>query len=84
MISTAKTECHQVKISRKAAKKAKMRGTVRSLLRLPFYSLGVRLALDTTATHTTIDSNLLYFSDYELKESKGDTDLRLQTSLFRV
>ena len=25
-----------------------------------------RLALDTAATHTTIDSNVLYFSGYEL------------------
>ncbi len=26
-----------------------------------------RLALDTAATHTTIDSNVLFFSGYELK-----------------
>jgi hypothetical protein len=30
-----------------------------------------RLALDTASTHTTIDSNVLYFSGYELKNSKG-------------
>lgn len=28
-----------------------------------------RLALDTAATHTTIDSNVLYLSGYELKNS---------------
>lgn len=31
-----------------------------------------RLALDTAATHTTIDSNVLYFSGYELRNSKGN------------
>jgi len=29
-----------------------------------------RLAPDTAATHTTIDSNVLYFSGYELKIAK--------------
>ena len=32
-----------------------------------------RLALDTAATHTTIDSNVLYLSGYELKDSKGES-----------
>ena len=31
-----------------------------------------RLALDTAATHTTIDSNVLYLSGYSLKESRGE------------
>jgi hypothetical protein len=34
-----------------------------------------RLALDTAATHTTIDSNVLYFSGYELKDSKGEQEI---------
>ena len=34
-----------------------------------------RLALDTAATHTTIDSNVLYFSGYELKNSKGEQEI---------
>jgi hypothetical protein len=34
-----------------------------------------RLALDTAATHTTIDSNVLYFSGYELKISKGEHEI---------
>jgi len=34
-----------------------------------------RLALDTAATHTTIDSNVLYFSGYELKNSKGEKEV---------
>lgn len=29
-----------------------------------------RLALDTAATHTTIESNVLYFSGYELKTAR--------------
>lgn len=33
-----------------------------------------RLALDTAATHTTIDSNVLYFSGYELQNSKGEQE----------
>ena len=32
-----------------------------------------RLALDTAATHTTIDSNILYFPDYELKKQQRRT-----------
>ncbi len=40
-----------------------------------------RLALDTAATHTTIDSNVLYFSSYELNNSKGEQELKLQTEL---
>ena len=35
-----------------------------------------RLVLDTAATHTTIDSNLLYFSGYELKNSKGEKEVK--------
>jgi predicted aspartyl protease len=34
-----------------------------------------RLALDTAATHTTIDSNVLYFAGYELKDSKGEKEV---------
>lgn len=34
-----------------------------------------RLALDTAATHTTIDSNVLCFSGYELKDGKGEQEI---------
>ena len=40
-----------------------------------------RLALDTAATHTTIDSNVLYFSGSELKNSKGEKKSKLLTEL---
>ncbi len=40
-----------------------------------------KLALDTAATLTTIDSNVLYFSGYELKNGKGNRKLKLQTEL---
>jgi hypothetical protein len=34
-----------------------------------------RLALDTAATHTTIDSNILYLAGYELKNSSGEVEV---------
>lgn len=43
-----------------------------------------RLALDTAATHTTIDSNVLYFSGYELKDSKGDQELETSNGIILV
>ncbi len=44
----------------------------------------VRLALDTAATHTTIDSNVLYFSGYELKNSKGEKDIETSNGIIVV
>ena len=43
-----------------------------------------RLAVDTAATHTTIDSNVLYLSGYELKESKGETELETSNGIIVV
>jgi hypothetical protein len=42
----------------------------------------IRLALDTAATDTTIDSNVLFFSGYELKNSKGEKEI--ETSNGRI
>jgi predicted aspartyl protease len=44
----------------------------------------VRLALDTAATHTTIDSNVLYFSGYELKNSKGEKEIETSNGIIVV
>ncbi len=43
-----------------------------------------RLALDTAATHTTIDSNVLYFSGYELKNSKGAFEIETANGVILV
>ena len=43
-----------------------------------------RLALDTAATHTTIDSNVLYFSGYELKNSKGEKEVETSNGVILV
>ncbi|MFP5040653.1 aspartyl protease family protein [Parasediminibacterium sp. JCM 36343] len=43
-----------------------------------------RLALDTAATHTTIDSNVLYFSGYELKNNKGEQEIETSNGIIVV
>ena len=43
-----------------------------------------RLALDTAVTHTTIDSNVLYFSGYELKNSKGEKEIETSNGIIVV
>ena len=43
-----------------------------------------RLALDTAATHTTIDSNVLYFSGYELKNSTGESEVETSNGIIVV
>ena len=43
-----------------------------------------RLALDTAATHTTIDSNVLYFTGYELKKSKGEFEIETANGIIIV
>ena len=43
-----------------------------------------RLALDTAATHTTIDSNVLYFSGYELKNSIGEKEIETANGIIVV
>ncbi len=43
-----------------------------------------RLALDQAATHTTIDSNVLYFSSYELNNSKGEQEIETSNGIIVV
>jgi hypothetical protein len=43
-----------------------------------------RLALDTASTNTTIDSNVLYFSGYELKNSKGEREIETSNGIIVV
>ena len=43
-----------------------------------------RLALDTAATHTTIDSSVLFLSGYELKESKGEREIETSNGIIIV
>jgi gag-polyprotein putative aspartyl protease len=43
-----------------------------------------RLAFDTAAAHTTIDSNVLYFSGYELKNSKGEKEIETSNGIIIV
>jgi predicted aspartyl protease len=43
-----------------------------------------RLALDTAATHTTIDSNVVYLSGYDLKNSKGEYQIETANGLIIV
>ncbi len=43
-----------------------------------------RLALDTAATHTTIDGNILYLSGYELKDSKGEQEIETSNGIIVV
>jgi hypothetical protein len=44
----------------------------------------LRLALDTAATHSTIDSNILFFSGYELKNSKGEKEVETSNGIIVV
>jgi Aspartyl protease len=43
-----------------------------------------RLALDTASTHTTIESNVLFFSGYELKNSKGEKEIETSNGIIVV
>ena len=43
-----------------------------------------RLALDTAATHTTIDSSVLYLSGYELKNTKGEKEIETSNGIIVV
>src|SRR5450432_2286738 len=43
-----------------------------------------RLALDTASTNTTIDSNVLYFSGYELRNSKGEREIETSNGIIVV
>ena len=42
------------------------------------------LALDTAATHTTIDSNVLYLSGYELKDTLGEVEIETSNGIIIV
>ncbi len=49
----------------------------------------LKMALDTGATHTTIDSNALYLLGYDLKDSTGIVEIEtangiIETELFEV
>ena len=44
----------------------------------------LRLALYTAATHSTIDSNVLYFTGYELKNSKGEFEVETANGIIIV
>jgi hypothetical protein len=44
----------------------------------------VRLALDTAATHTTIDSNILYFSGYDLKSAVAEREIETSNGIIEV
>jgi predicted aspartyl protease len=44
----------------------------------------LRLALDTAATHTTLDSNMLYLAGYELKNSKGEVEVETSNGIILV
>ena len=42
------------------------------------------LGFDTAATHTTIDSNVLFLSGYELKNSKGEVEVETSNGIVIV
>jgi len=43
-----------------------------------------RLALDTAATHTTLDSNMLFLAGYELENSQGEVEIETADGPIRV
>lgn len=43
-----------------------------------------RLVLDTAATHTTIGSNILYLSGYDIKNSKGEYEIETANGIIIV
>ncbi len=43
-----------------------------------------RLAVDTAATHTTLDSNMLYLAGYELKDSIGEVNIETSNGVITV
>jgi hypothetical protein len=44
----------------------------------------LKLAFDTAATHTTIDSNALFVSGYQLKDSVGETEIETSNGIVAV
>ena len=55
--------------------------TVEAILSNRYY---FTLGLDTAATHTTIDSNVLYLSGYELKNSIGEVEIETSNGIIVV
>lgn len=43
-----------------------------------------KLALDTAATHTTIDSNALFLSGYQLKDAIAETEIETSNGIVNV
>jgi predicted aspartyl protease len=43
-----------------------------------------RLALDTAATHTTLDSNMLFMAGFELKNSNGEVEIETSNGIVVV
>ena len=44
----------------------------------------LRLALDTAASHTTIDSNILFMLEYELKNAIGEVEVETSNGIIIV
>lgn len=44
----------------------------------------LKLAIDTAATHTTLDSNMLYLAGYELKDSVGEVNIETSNGVITV
>lgn len=44
----------------------------------------LRLALDTAASHTTIDSNVLFMLGYELKDAIGEVEVETSNGIILV
>jgi hypothetical protein len=45
---------------------------------------GFELAFDTAATHTTLDSNMLYMSGYKLKNAVGEIEIETSNGIITV
>ena len=45
---------------------------------------GFEMAFDTAATHTTLDSNVLYMSGYKLKDAVGEIEIETSNGIVVV
>jgi Aspartyl protease len=45
---------------------------------------GFEMAFDTAATHTTLDSNMLYMSGYKLKNAVGEIEIETSNGIITV
>ena len=48
------------------------------------HKYGFEMAFDTAATHTTLDSNVLYMSGYKLKEAVGEIEIETSNGIIKV